>query len=80
MEKLTTTEYFETVAMIDFWFFALEQLKKDFLGRKPIEIMIDKSTGYDKEREKIFEREVKKIVAKIKKLQSKLPQDDPHFT
>ena len=68
-------EYFNTIAEIDYWFFALEEQKLEILERSPIEIMIDKSTGYDKKQLK----EIKRIVNKIKKLQGKLPEDDYHF-
>ena len=75
MKKQTQKKYWKVIAEIDYLFYHLEQVKKSILFRKPIEIMIDKSTGFD---EKIME-DFKSIVQRIKKLQSELPADDPHF-
>lgn len=67
--------YWEIISEIDANYFCLEQMYGQIARRSPIDKMIDKSTGYDKELEATF----KAYVARIKELQAALPPDDPHF-
>jgi len=75
MTTLSHTEYWETVAEIDATIFCIEQLAEQQVMRKPIERMVDKASGYDKEQTETLEYWSKNL----KKLMAKLPEDDFHF-
>jgi hypothetical protein len=74
-KELSTAEYFMVVAEIDASYFVLEEMIGKQVRRTPIEQMIDQATGYDQQQTD----EIKKLVARIKELQAKLPPDDWHF-
>lgn len=76
MSELSNDKYWQTIAEIDASYFVLEQMVGRFTNRSAIVQMIDKSTGFDKHQLK----EARAIVSSIKRLQAKLPKDDPHFT
>lgn len=74
-KTLSRSEYWETVAEIDATIFCIEQLAEQQVMRKPIEKMIDKATGYDKEQTETLEYWSKRL----KLLMKLLPPDDWHF-
>lgn len=68
-KPLTPAKYWAIVAEIDATIFCIEQVAKQQVGRKPIELMVDKATGYDKEQTQTLEywsARLTKLVAKIK--------------
>lgn len=67
--------YWMIIAEIDATYFCIEQVMGQVSRRTPFEQLIDKATGYDKEQEAA----IRYWVARIKRLQAKLPPDDPHF-
>lgn len=74
-DALSDTEYWETVAEIDATYFCIEELAKTIANRPPIHKMIDEATGWEQEQEKTLAYWFRRL----KKLQAKLPPDDPHF-